>query len=307
MKSVGFGVWLAGAMCAQGVEGAASLEALIRGEGGVEGGADLAALVKGMLGEDNADRLFYFPTKDIPTSPEKWGFEYEEVMFKSSDGTNLSGWFMPGRTNQIKGTIVFSHGNAGSMGHHLGFVMWLVEAGYNVFMYDYRGFGQSAGSVDRQGMIADVSAAFDYVITRDDVDPALLISFGHSLGGAKSITAFAQRAIPGLRAIIVDGAFSSYRQMAGLVGGELAESLITDDFSPQDYVEKIMGVPLLVVHGENDEVVPLSQGEALFQRANQPKTMFKVKGGTHGDALSRDNGEYRAKVLGWLGEVLSKS
>jgi alpha-beta hydrolase superfamily lysophospholipase len=88
--------------------------------------------------------------------------------------------------------IVFSHGNTGSIGHHLGFVIWLVDAGYNVLMYDYRGFGKSGGMVDRRGMVNDVKAAFTYTSSRADVDAGNLVSYGHSLGGAKSVTAIGE-------------------------------------------------------------------------------------------------------------------
>lgn len=83
--------------------------------------------------------------------------------------------------------MVFSHGNAGAMGRHLGFVIWLAEAGYNVLIYDYLGFGKSGGTVDRRGMVDDVKAAFAYVKTRSDLNTNRFVSFYHSLGGAKSV------------------------------------------------------------------------------------------------------------------------
>lgn len=261
-------------------------------------------LVKGFLGSGNTNRYFYFPTFDEPSTPAKWGFRFEDVKFKSTDGTNLHGWFMPSREKQPKGTIIFSHGNAGSLGHHIGFVMWLVEAGYQVFMYDYRGFGKSGGELDRHGMIEDVKGAFAYVSARKDVDAGRLVSYGHSLGGAKSVTALSGNQVAGLRAVVIDGAFASYRAMARVVGGELGANLITDEFSPKDFIGKISGTPLLVVHGDSDQVVPLSQGKELFNLANEPKTLFEVKDGRHGDALARENGAYRKRMLEWLDGVM---
>ena len=146
----------------------------------------LQDFAKNLLGSDNANKLFYFPTRDEPATPANWNLKYDDVDFRSTDGTRLHGWFLPGKTSQKpKGTVVFSHGNAGSIGHHLAFITWLADAGYNVFMYDYRGFGKSGGTVDRAGMLEDVKAAFAYVSQRPDVDPTQLISLGHSLGGAK--------------------------------------------------------------------------------------------------------------------------
>lgn len=265
---------------------------------------DPDAVAKGMLGEGKTNKLFYFPTRDEPATPAKWGFKYDDVDFKSTDGTDLHGWFMPVNGKQSKGTVVFSHGNAGSLGHHLGFVMWLVEAGYQVFMYDYRGFGKSGGELDRQGMVEDVKGAFDYVRSRKDVDASKLISYGHSLGGAKSIAALADKQINGLRAIVIDGTFSSYQAMARIVGGEFGARLITDECSPRGCIAKITKTPLLVVHGDKDQIVPVAQGKELFELANEPKTLFEVKEGSHGDSLARDQGAYRKRMLTWLEDVM---
>ena len=269
-----------------------------------KGNSDLADLAQRLLGTENANRLFYFPTHDEPATPKTWGFKYEDETFRSSDGTKLHGWFLPSRSDEAKATIVFSHGNAGAIGHHLGFVMWMVQAGYNVFMYDYRGFGKSEGSVDRRGMVEDVKAAFKYVASRDDVDTGKLISYGHSLGGAKSVTALAETPSLKLAAMIVDGTFTSYQAMARVVGGQIGADLITDEFSPKDYIGKIHGIPLLAIHGEEDQVVPFAQGAKLFELANEPKTFFRVAHGRHGDSLSRDNGAFRKQMLEWLDGVL---
>jgi len=265
---------------------------------------DLSRLATMMLGKNGGNQLFYFPTRDEPANPGKWGFVFEEISFPSADGTELHGWFIPPASGKPKGTVVFSHGNAGAIGHHLSFVLWLVEANYNVLMYDYRGFGKSAGKVDRRGMLDDVKAAFAYVGARTDVDAERLVSLGHSLGGAKSITALAEGPIRGLRAIIIDGAFASYQSMARIMVGQLGANLVTDEWAPKDFIDKLAPVPLLVVHGSNDEVVPFSEGKQLFDTAQEPKTLFEVKEGRHGDALSRDRGAYRLKMIAWLDEVM---
>jgi fermentation-respiration switch protein FrsA (DUF1100 family) len=266
---------------------------------------DLERLATGILGKNGGNQFFYFPTRDEPATPATWGLKYESVDFKSADGTPLHGWFIPAKNTQAaKGTIVFSHGNSGSIGYHLGFVAWLAESSFNVMLYDYRGFGKSGGSVDRRGMIDDVKAAFLHVRQRDDVNPDRLVSFGHSLGGAQSVTALAEAPVKGLRAIIIDGAFASYQAMARVIGGQLGARLVSDELSPLDFVERLSPVPLLVVHGTRDEVVPVAQGRLLFEAAREPKTLFEVKSGRHGTALSGDDGAYRKKMIAWLDEVL---
>lgn len=269
-----------------------------------ENEGDISALAKSLLGTQDTNRLFYFPTHDVPATPKDWGLAYDDVDFKSADGTKLNGWFLKAKEEVPKGTIVFSHGNAGSIGHHLWFVAWLAKEGYNVFMYDYRGFGKSGGVVNREGMVQDVNAAFEYVAKRPDVDKEKIVSYGHSLGGAKSVTALARKKLEGLRAIIIDGTFSSYQAMARVMGGELGASLITDELSPRESMNKITETPLLVIHGDKDQVVPLAQARELYELANEPKTFFEVKGGSHGDSLSRNGGAYRKEMLKWLEEVM---
>lgn len=263
---------------------------------------DLTRLAKGILGDKGGNRLFYFPTRDIPDTPAAWGCKFENVTFKSLDQTLLSGWLIKAKSPKPKGTVVFSHGNAGSMGHHLGFVVWLAEAGYQVFLFDYRGFGKSGGTVNRRGMVDDVKAAFAHVRTRSDVNAARLVSFGHSLGGAKSLTALGESPVKGLQAIITDGAFASYQSMARVIAGQVGANMVTDELAPKDYVSKVSPVPLLIVHGDLDEVVPVAEGKVLFEKARQPKTFFEVKTGRHGDSLSRNDGAYRKKMLAWLAE-----
>jgi len=295
--------WAVGIVCAHAapaekpepVNPAELLQGLLRDPNG-----DFAKLARVTLGKNGGNALFYFPTADIPETPATWGWKFENVWFPSADGTRLHGWFLPTSVKRPKGTVVFSHGNAGALGHHLGFVTWFLPAGYHVLMYDYRGFGSSSGTITRRGVIEDVRAAFDYAKSRRDVDPDRLISFGHSLGGAKSIVALGEKPMPGVRAVISDAGFASYRGMAEVMAGNVGLSVVTDENAPKDWVAKLSPTPVLFIHGTADEVVPFAQGQQLFDAAQEPKTFFAVSGGHHGDALVLNRGEYRRKVLVWL-------
>ncbi len=304
MSSRFVGIWLAAFAVAAAQESPPpvsvdDMRALLQDPNG-----DLSRLAQGMVGKQGGNQLFYFPTRDEPTTPATWGLKYEPIHFKSADGTPLHGWFIPAKNKAAKGTVVFSHGNAGSISYHLGFCTWLAEASYNVIIYDYRGFGKSGGTVDRRGMIDDVKAAFSYALKRPDIDTTRIVSYGHSLGGAQSVTALGESPVKGLRAIVIDGAFASYQAMARIIGGQLGASLVTDELSPKDFVKKLTPVPLLVVHGTRDEIVPVSQGLQLYESAAQPKTLFEVKSGRHGTALSNDKGAYRKRMIAWLDEVM---
>lgn len=197
------------------------------------------------------DRLFYIPTHDEPATPKSWGYGYDDLFLPSGDDRKLHAWLLH-QKGPLKGLVVFSHGNAGSMGHHLGFVTWFAKAGYKVLMYDYRGFGKSDGEVSRQGMIDDARTVFHYVRDHQELSKLPVISYGHSMGGAKSIAALAEHPLPSLKAIIVDSTFASYRDMALHVGGQVSASLTSDQSSPISLIPKLSPQPLLVIHGRKD-------------------------------------------------------
>lgn len=284
-------------LLAQGIpaELATMLEALKKDQNG-----QLTRMAEMMLGSNGGNKLFYFPTKDVSVTPQLRGLTFEDVVFSTADDLKLHGWFLPVTKGQsVKGTVVFSHGNAGAIGHHLGFVDWLPRNGYQLLMYDYRGFGRSDGTPSREGLILDAEAAFAYAVARKDVQGGKIYSLGHSLGGAKSIVALTRKKVSGLRAVMTDGTFASYEEMAEIMAGNFGKNLVSDEFAPREAVAKLPA-PLLIVHGTADEVVPLSQGKSLFAAARERKTFFEVKGGTHGDSLARNNGEYRKKMLMWM-------
>ena len=109
----------------------------------------------------------------------------------------------------------------------------------------------------------------------------------------------------GLRAVISLAGFASHKDMARIVGGDLGADLVSDDHSARDFVGKLSPVSLMIVHGENDNVVPVGQGEVFFKNAKGPKTFFKVEKGGHNNALAMSDGAYQKKVLAWFDKVLN--
>lgn len=266
----------------------------------------LSGFLQKVVGKGGGDRLFYYPTRTAPDLPTKYGVTYENVTFPSEDKTKLHGWFLkPERETLVRGTVVFHHGNAGSIGYHLPFVVWLVREGYQVLLYDYRGYGKSEGTIARKGLVEDTRAAIVYVRTRKDVDAQKIISYGHSLGGAKSLAGLGEKMVSGVKGVICFAGFASYQDMARRFAGQTGANLVTDDHSPRDVVAQISPVPLLIVHGRADRTVPLEQGELLYKKAKEPKTIFRVPEGGHTRALWMNDGEYRKRVLAWMNEILA--
>jgi fermentation-respiration switch protein FrsA (DUF1100 family) len=202
----------------------------------------------------------------------------EDCWFLAEDGVKLHGWFA--RRDSAIATLVISHGNAGNLSHRLPVIKTFRDLGFNVFLYDYRGYGRSEGSPDETGVYRDGRAAFDYVINRTDVDPTNVILFGTSLGGAVAVDVALDRPAAGL---ILESTFSSATDVARTAYPFLpAQFLLRSKFDSAEKIRSIH-IPLLVLHGDRDRIIPISLGRKLFEAANEPKTFFVVPGADHND------------------------
>lgn len=253
----------------------------------------------------SADRFFYYPNADLHATPAQYGLTTEEVRFRASDGTRLHGWWAPAvEASEAKGTVVFCHGNHGNISHHLGSVAWLPRRGFNLLLFDYRGYGRSDGEVSRAGTVADTVAAIDFALARD---PHATVVFGHSLGGAVAIPAVAAR--PQVRAIAVEGTFPSYRDAARAAAPWLSwlmSWLVSDGYDPEDALANLPPRPLLVIHGTDDHIVPFRLGKRLHDLAAEPKTFYPVEGGRHVTPWVHEGAQFEAMLCGFFEAVLAK-
>ena len=164
-----------------------------------------------------ANSLFYYPDKKIYSNPSHKNLVYEDVFFYSKDGTKLHGWFFPSKIQQARsapvGTVIHFHGNAQNLTAHVSFVDWLPASNFNLFTFDYRGYGRSDGTPNRRGIYEDCIAAIRYIQTRKDIDQGRLFILGQSLGGVNALAVLGKNTFSGIRAIAVDSAFYSYRRI----------------------------------------------------------------------------------------------
>lgn len=258
--------------------------------------------------------VFFQPQQIQYMTPDKIGLAYEDIYFNSSDGVKLHGWFLPAK-GKAKGTLLFFHGNAENISTHIGNVYWLPAQNYNVFLPDYRGYGLSEGTPSLQGAQVDINSAMGYLLQRKDIDTDRIVILAQSLGGAMSLYNVAHSPYRSkIKALITESAFSDYR---GIVREKLGSFWLTwpfqwplsltidNDYSPLLVVNKISPIPLLIIHGDKDQVVPLSHGQALFAAAMQPKEMWVIEGGGHIEALRHK--EYQVQLLEYLTRVLPKN
>ena len=237
-------------------------------------------------------RMQYFPDRSELSLPGGSSFRgIEDVTFRSGDGVRLRGWYWPGERTA---TLVIFHGNAGHRGHRLDWMADLHRLGYGVFLFDYRGYGGSEGSPSEDGLYRDGDAAIDWLAGRGVNE---LVYVGESLGGGVAL-AMAVRRPPA--ALIVQSGFSSLVDVASSHYPYLPVNLLLKD--RYDNTDKIGGLrcPLLVIHGERDNIVPTRFGKALHEKAPQPKELLLIRGVGHNDLLVHGSGEYYLAVERFL-------
>jgi dipeptidyl aminopeptidase/acylaminoacyl peptidase len=206
----------------------------------------------------------------------------------------LSGWVLPasrsGPTTEdaTAPTVLHVHGNAGNITDHIGFTEHLPSAGFNVLIFDYRGYGQSEGRPWRRGpLIADTHAALDYLLSRTDVDPRRIGMYGQSLGGAIGLNVMAAR--PEIRAAAIESSFTSWRdEVASVLGGgepswwarAIAWLLIGDGHRVDEALGRIER-PILLLHGDADTTVPITHGRRLKAAGGENVRLIELSGGQH--------------------------
>jgi len=214
----------------------------------------------------------FFPMKEIYNTPEVISLTFEEVFLVTEDGKNLHGWFMPG--DNAGYTVLFLHGNGGNMSHRLEKIALLHNLKLNIFIFDYRGYGKSTGSPSERGLYKDAETAYEYLTKKRKIRDDNIILYGESLGGAVAIDLALTKKI---KALITEDTFSSMRDMAKVVYPFIPGFVISNKF---DSVSKIRNVPFakLIIHSVDDEIVPFSLGERLYNEASQPKIFLKLRG-----------------------------
>lgn len=234
--------------------------------------------------------LLFYPEKGLPFTPTRAGLEFGDKYLTAADGTQLNAWWLPAQAGtEVKGTILYLHGNGGNMAMHLGAPWWLPEQGYQVLMLDYRGYGLSQGEPSLPALYQDIDAAFTELDDNPDVRGKPLFVLAQSLGGALAVHYLAEhpQQADKLDALIIDGTPASYRDVAQYV---LSTSWLTwlfqvplSEFVPDSdsaiaAIPKLKGLPLLMYHSIDDAVVPVANAISLYQAAPAPRVLQLTRG-----------------------------
>ena len=239
---------------------------------------------------------FFYPDDVDYGSPRAAGLAHEDISITSPAGPRLHGWWLPA-SGPAKATVLHLHGNAANVSNHLPLVAWLPSRGYHVLMVDYRGFGKSAGKPTLNGVVEDARAALAWLRAHRRTP---IVVLGQSLGGATALRAVAADPAD-VKLLVVDSAFASYRGIARDALGMLrwpaepALQMLPGTADDPVTAAAALSVPVLVIHGTADGVIPLSHGQALHAAAREPRQWLQVEQGSHLDALARE--PVRRRVL----------
>jgi fermentation-respiration switch protein FrsA (DUF1100 family) len=242
-------------------------------------------------------RFVFFPTRELAATPAERGLSYRDVELRASDGVRLHAWFVP--CESARGVLLFCHGNAGNIGDRLDSLQLFHELGLAVLIFDYRGYGRSAGRPSEAGLYRDARAAWDHLVDQEGFPAERIVVFGRSLGGAVAVQLASQVDCGGL---IVESSFTSAAELGARLYPWLpVRQLARIRF---DAAARLQDVKCrqLFVHSLDDEVVPYGLGLRLYRQAHLPKQFLRIRGG-HGDGFLVSGQRYRSGLAAFLASV----
>lgn len=195
-------------------------------------------------------------------------------LFKSASGNTINGWMIEPDKKEIKAIILFFHGNAGCIISQFNLMMPFVAKGYQVFMIDYSGFGYSSGKATKRNVLLDGLSAVDYLQNLNSIKKRPLIIYGQSLGGHLAVVVAGKKQ-SSINALVIEGAFSSHKDIAASRFGIFGRLLVNEQYSAKKSIQNFKK-PVLIIHSNEDKVVPFDEGKLLFSKANEPKEFFEI-------------------------------
>jgi alpha-beta hydrolase superfamily lysophospholipase len=249
--------------------------------------------------------------KEHVLTPEAIGIGYEDIFVDTADGLTLHGWklFPEG---EARGTLLFFHGNAENISTHFANVYWLVALGYDVYLFDYRGYGRSQGEAELDPIIGDMDLLIGYAVEQLPENQKLIV-MGQSLGASLSIYAVAHsQHRDSVAALVSVAAFSDYHDIAQ---DALAKSwlfwlfqwplskTISNTYSPVKVIGDVSPVPVYILHSSEDEIIDYYHAERLYQAAAEPKQLITLEGG-HNVTFNLDAN--RQQLIAVLQQVIDR-
>ncbi len=259
--------------------------------------------------------LLYYPTDILYMNPERLPASFEETEIALSDGTKIQGWYFKSK-KPPKAVVLLLHGNGQNRSSHYISLYWLIENGYDLAVFDYPGYGISDGQPTPENTVETGRVAIQYLHDRNPKLP--LVVYGKSLGGAvamRSVLEMRGKVKPHL--LVVDSSFLSYRRAARRIMSKsvwtwalqpFSYVLIDDKWAVSDRVSELEGIPLIVIHSREDQIIPFELGQEVFEKAATPKEFWVKETGGHSETYVGDEGfKLRGRLLKTLHRLTSSA
>lgn len=223
-------------------------------------------------------KLLYYPKRDLVATPNEAGLAYEDVRLTNELGTTIHAWWLP--HDEARFTLLFSHGNGGNVSHRLESLRIFHSLGLSVLLYDYSGYGLSEGEPGEVATRADARAAWDWLVTEQNISPDTVILFGRSLGGAVTAELAArlieENVVPA--GLILESTFTSVPDMGAYIYPWLpVRQLASFQYDSEDALRSVR-LPALFLHSKDDEIVPYALGRRLHEGYQGPKSFLELLG-----------------------------
>jgi uncharacterized protein len=242
-------------------------------------------------------RFAFFPTAGESPTPAELGVPFEAVTLTTNDGEQLRAWFLP--NPGARALVVYFHGNGGNLSVWLPVIAGIYRQGFSVAAIDYRGYGASSGHPTERGMYRDVDAALDW--TQQLVKPGVpVVYWGRSLGTTMAAYAATKRRP---EALILESGFTQARALMRASPLLALLSLFSSYRFPTAEYARHAGCPVLVLHGDDDHVIPFANGRELYDVLAEPKRLHVIAGGDHNDVDPSDPQQYWGAVQEFVAAV----
>lgn len=246
------------------------------------------------------DQQLYFPSGSVQLSPADANLAYDDLKLTTEDGEQLHAWYIP--TEQTAAPLLlFFHGNAGNISHRLESLQIFHQLGLNVLIIDYRGYGNSTGTPSEAGLYKDAQAAWDWAVNESATPPEQIILFGRSLGASVAAHLAAHSEQPPA-ALMLEASFTSAQDLAAqLFPWVPVRSLMRAEYNTLAFLQENQA-PVWIAHAKDDEIVPLSHANILYEHAASPKFFLPLEGG-HNDGFIRTQPQYQQHIQDTLTSI----
>lgn len=245
-------------------------------------------------------RMIYFPFGNVPPAVSVGLPRAEDVTFTTDDGVTLHGWFVPADSTAARFTVIVFNGNAGHRGMRAPLAAALARHGVATLLFDYRGYGDNAGSPSEDGLARDAHAARKYLTTRPDVDTNRVVYFGESLGAAVALR-LATESAP--FALVLRSPFTSLTDIGRHHYPFLPVRWLLRDRYPSLERVGTVSCPTLVIAGDRDGIIPVEQSRRLYEALATEKRLVVIAGADHNDEAMFAGRELMQAMLDFLANL----